>query len=182
MRIVSGSFKGKKLFTPSDDRIRPTADRTREAIFNILFSRMQKSFSECSVLDVFSGSGALGLEAVSRGAKSALFVDINLALTKKNVASLGVKNVKFIERDARKLPTASEVFDLVFLDAPYNKDLSYPALECLLKQGYFSDEAIIIVEVARDEELNLSDDFNIEDCRTYGACKIFILSINRGVA
>ena len=91
MRIVSGSFKGKKLFTPSDDRIRPTADRTREAIFNILFSRMQKSFSECSVLDVFSGSGALGLEALSRGAIKTVFVDMNLSLTKKNVISLGVK-------------------------------------------------------------------------------------------
>ena len=182
MRIISGCYRGKKLFTPNDDRIRPTADRTREAVFSILFSKMEKSFSECSVLDVFSGSGALGLEALSRGAKKALFVDINLSLTKKNVVAFGAKNVAFIERDARKLPVCNEKFDLIFMDAPYNKGLSEEALECLFKQGYLSDDAIIVVEVARDEELGLSDNFNVEDIRTYGACKVLFLSVNRGVA
>ena len=182
MRIVSGSFKGKKLFTPSDDRIRPTADRTREAIFNILFSRMQKSFSECSVLDVFSGSGALGLEALSRGAIKTVFVDMNLSLTKKNVISLGVKNVGFIERDDCKLPVCSETFDLVFMDAPYNKGLTELSLNCLLNKGYLSVDTVLVVEVARDEELNLDNKFVIDDCRIYGAAKVLILSVNHDEA
>lgn len=182
MRIISGCYKGKKLFTPNDDRIRPTSDRAREAIFNILFSSMEKTFSECRILDVFSGSGALGLEALSRGAIEALFVDINLGLTKKNVFNLGVKNASFMERDARKLPFSLKKFDLVFMDAPYNKDLSYPVLECLLRQGYLSDDAIIIVELARDEELKLTECFEVLDTRIYGAAKVLILSINRDVA
>jgi 16S rRNA (guanine966-N2)-methyltransferase len=182
MRIISGCYKGKKLFTPSDDRIRPTSDRAREAIFNILFSSLDRPFSECRVLDVFSGSGALGIEAISRGAIEALFVDIDLSLTKKNVLNVGAKNVSFIERDARKLPTSLKKFDLVFMDAPYNKGLSEPSLSNLLEKGYLSDDAILVVEVARDEELVFSDEFRVLDTRVYGACKILILSINHGEA
>lgn len=182
MRIISGSFRGKKLFTPSDDRIRPTSDKAREAIFNILFSSMEKKLSECRVLDVFSGSGALGLEALSRGALEVLFIDIDLKLTKKNASCFGAKNVGFIECDARRAPQALKKFDLVFMDAPYNRGLSEPTLDNLLKKGYLDFGAIIVVEVARDEELNIGDDFEILDTRVYGACKFVILSINHDVA
>ena len=85
MRIISGSLRGKKLFTPKNDNVRPTTDRTRESIYNILYAKLDNPLSEYSVLDIFSGTGAFGLEALSRGAKDATFVDIDLSLTKKNV-------------------------------------------------------------------------------------------------
>ena len=175
MRIISGSKRGKILFTPKGNNIRPTTDRTREALYSIIFSRLEKSFNEYKVLDIFSGTGAFGLEALSRGAKEVSFVDIDLTLTQKNVNLCGFTNVTFIKSDARKLLKAKTDFDLIFIDAPYNKGLSEPVLENLLKQGYLTPKTLLIVEVAREEILNTTSDFVIEDERIYGASKILFL-------
>ncbi len=177
MRIISGNLRGKKLFTPKDDNVRPTTDRTREAIYNILYAKLDKPFSEYSILDIFSGTGAFGLEALSRGAKDATFVDIDLSLTKKNIELCGFKNTSLIKSDARFIGKAKHTYDIVFMDAPYNKGLTEPVLDNLYNNNYLNQDTIIIVELAKNENLNLDDKFNIIDTRIYGAAKVVFLSI-----
>lgn len=179
MRIISGSCRGKKLFTPTENTIRPTADRAREALFNILTSRLQQHLSETAVIDIFSGTGAFGLEAASRGAKSVAFVDIDLTLTKKNVNACGFKNVRFIQKNATQLPPALHPFDLIFLDAPYNKGLTAQVLEVLLRQGYCHTDTQLIAETARDEVLPLPAKLTLDDERSYGAARFSFLSLTK---
>lgn len=179
MRIISGSKRGKVLFTPKDERIRPTTDRAREALFSIIQSKIGDELKEMSVLDIFSGTGAFGLEAASRGAKNITFVDIDLRLTEKNAKLCGFDNLNFIKRDARLLPPTTKKYDLIFLDAPYNLGLSEPTLQNLIKQGYLAPTALIIVETAKDEELTLPQELEITDERTYGAAKFRFLKFKK---
>ena len=171
MRIISGTKRGKTLFTPKDERIRPTTDRAREALFSIIHSKIGDSLPNMAILDIFSGTGAFGLEAASRGAKSITFVDIDLNLTEKNAKLCGFNNIKFIKHDARTLPPALQKHDLIFLDAPYNMGLSEPTLENLIKQNYLADNALIIVETAKDEVLSIPSTLTQIDERTYGAAR-----------
>ena len=180
MRIISGSKRGKKLFTPVDDRVRPTSDRAREALFSILYAKYFDTLDGVAVLDIFSGTGAIGLEAASRGAAMVTFVDIDLKLTKKNVAVCGFDNLFFMERDARKLPKAREVFGLIFLDAPYNKGLSESVLEVLLAGGYADDKTLIVVETAADEVLELPDGVCLKEERRYGAARFSFIQKMKG--
>jgi len=175
MRIISGIKRGKVLFTPKDERIRPTTDRAREALFSIITSKIGNDFKDLDILDIFSGTGAFGLEAASRGAKSVTFVDIDLRLTEKNAKLCGFKNVSFIKHDARLLPPTIKKYDLIFMDAPYNLGLSEPTLENLIKQNYLAPDALIIVETAKDEALRLPQELEIIDERTYGAAKFRFL-------
>lgn len=173
MRIISGSKRGKKLISFQDDNIRPTSDKAREAIYNILYTKLDLPISEYNVLDIFSGTGALGLEALSRGAKSAAFVDINTALTKKNITICGFNNVELIQKDARYLGKARKKYNLVFMDAPYNKELSIPVLNTLINNGWLENNALLVVETARDEAIE-PDNANLKiiDERIYGAAKV----------
>ncbi|MCS6760471.1 MAG: 16S rRNA (guanine(966)-N(2))-methyltransferase RsmD, partial [Candidatus Devosia euplotis] len=129
MRIVAGKFKGKQLISPSDDSIRPTADRVRESMFNILASRLGLVFDGLRVLDLFAGIGALGFEALSRGAAHATFVDMGAeasGLIRDHIEAFGVGgNTKLLRRDAVDLDPTSTFgkFDLVFLDPPYGQGL-----------------------------------------------------------
>lgn len=177
MRIISGTCRGKKLYTPTDNRVRPTADRAREAVFSILISKLAAPLSNYSFMDIFSGTGAFGLEACSRGAKSITFVDIDLNLTKKNVALCGFKNVSYINKDARLLPPAREKADIIFMDAPYNLGLSEPTLQALLNQGWLKDDSLIIVETAKEEELILPNELEMIDERIYGAARFSFLEL-----
>ncbi len=130
MRIVGGRLRGRSLAAPKSQAIRPTADRLREALFNILIHAYDDPVSDARVLDLFAGTGALGLEALSRGAAFALFVDDGAearALLRENVAALGLGGVtRIFRRDAVKLGMAHPVepFSLAFLDPPYGKDLA----------------------------------------------------------
>ncbi len=175
MRIISGLKRGKKLFTPVDERIRPTADRAREALFNILYAKYFDTLDGVRVADIFSGTGAIGLEAASRGAAFVLFVDIDLKLAKKNAAVCGFDNLSFMERDARRLPQARQAFRLIFLDAPYNKGLTTPVLEALLAGGYVSEDTLVVAETAADEELPLPTGWRLEEERIYGAARFSFL-------
>lgn len=176
MRIISGTKRGKKLFTPQDDRIRPTADRAREALFSILYAKYFEGLSGVSVLDIFSGTGAIGLEAASRGASFVTFVDVDLKLTKKNAAVCGFDNLSFIERDARRLPKMRVPYGLIFLDAPYNMGLSEPVLDMLLQGGYVAENTLVVVETAADEELCLPEGLKLIEERVYGAARFSFLS------
>ncbi len=171
MRIISGTLRGKKLFTPKDEQIRPTADRARESVYNIITSKLQTSLDSLTVLDIFSGTGAFGLEAASRGAKSVTFVDIDLTLTKKNAVLCQFSNLSFIKKDARFLPTAKTPFDIIFLDAPYNKGLTEPTIANLLQNNYLHTNTLLIAETAKDEALNIIPPLKLIDERTYGAAR-----------
>ena len=152
MRIVGGRLRGRALAGPQSPAIRPTADRLREALFNILMHAYGDPVSGARVLDLFAGTGALGLEALSRGAKFAQFIDDGAearALIRQNVEALGLAAAtRIFRRDATKLGAAHPVapFSLVFLDPPYGKGLAEQALASALDGGWLTGEALIIVE------------------------------------
>ena len=177
MRIIAGIYRGKNLLSPVSDKVRPTSDRAREAIFNILYSKLDKSLSEVDLLDVFSGTGAFALEAVSRGVKSATLVDIDTRDLQKNVALFpNEKNRIFVLRlDAAKLPTSAKKYDVVFMDAPYNKGLSELALQQLSRQKWLQKEALCIVELEKTEKINLPEEFELIDERRYGLAQVLFL-------
>ncbi len=141
MRVVGGSLRGRTLAAPKSQTIRPTADRLREALFNILVHAYDNPIGGARVLDLFAGTGALGIEALSRGAAFALFVDDGAearALLRENVATLGLGGTsRIFRRDATKLGPAHPVepFSLAFLDPPYGKGLAEQALELGARRG-----------------------------------------------
>src|ERR1700760_2704931 len=142
MRVVGGRLKGRNIAAPSSRDIRPTADRLRESVFNILTHAYDDPIQDARVLDLFAGTGALGIEAVSRGAKFALFVDNGAearALLRNNVEALGLGGTtRIFRRDATNRAPAHPVepFSLVFLDPPYGKGLGEKALASLREDGW----------------------------------------------
>ena len=152
MRIVGGRLRGRTLAAPKSRAIRPTADRLREALFNILTHAYGDPVTGARVLDLFAGTGALGLEAMSRGASFTLFVDDGAearALIRQNVEALGVAAVtKIFRRDAAKLGSAHPVepFSLVFLDPPYGKGLAEKALVAAREGKWLTNDALAVVE------------------------------------
>ncbi len=178
MRIIAGSWRGRKLLTPSDRAIRPTSDRAREALFAIL-EQGEPALRGARFLDLFCGTGAVGLEAGSRGAAEVWLVDNDrqaLALAAANLARLGAPdNVRVVERDATRLGRArNEAFDLVFLDPPYRSGLAVPALAGLAA-GWLAPGAGVIVELAAREDLTPPAGYGLEQERRYGAARFVFL-------
>jgi 16S rRNA (guanine966-N2)-methyltransferase len=183
MRITGGNLGGRTLATPSDNRVRPTSDKVRQAIFNIL--RHQDwgfALDGARTADLFAGTGALGIEAISQGASFCLFVEDaaeSRALIQRNVEALGLTGVtKIFRRDATKLgkmaPASGGPFYLVFLDPPYRKNLIAPALASLREGGWLAANAIIIAETAEDETV-AADGFDVLDERNYGETRVTFL-------
>ncbi|HEX8960645.1 MAG TPA: 16S rRNA (guanine(966)-N(2))-methyltransferase RsmD [Geobacteraceae bacterium] len=160
MRIISGSARGRRLLTPKNDRIRPTADRVKESLFNIL-TVMVGNLAERRVLDVFAGTGNLGIEALSRGAVEAVFVDENreaAALVKKNLELTGLAGRgRVLQMEAlsalRSLEKQASPFGLVFLDPPYRQGLSGQILEFLASSALIDETSLVVIETAAREEL-----------------------------
>ena len=183
MRIIAGKFRGKTLLSPRDETIRPTADRVREAIFNILASRLGPNLDGYRVLDLFAGTGALGLEALSRGASNVVFVDMGAearGLIRDHIEAFGAGGVtKLLRRDATDLGAAGSMrpFDLVFLDPPYGEGLGEKALAAAAAGNWLAPQAIIVFEEGRGVTLNLPPGFTVEDRREYGAAAIHFVSI-----
>ena len=181
MRVVGGRLKGRNLASPSSQAIRPTADRLRESVFNILIHAYDNPIEGARVLDLFAGTGALGIEAVSRGAAFALFVDNGAearALLRANVEALALGGVTRIWRaDATKLGSAPAggPFALAFLDPPYGQALAGPALASLVGGGWLEPNALCVVEEAEKVEIVAPDGLALIDERTYGDTKIMIL-------
>jgi len=154
MRVVGGRLKGRNIASPSSREIRPTQDRLRESLFNILVHAYDNPIDGARVLDLFAGTGALGIEAVSRGAAFTLFVDNGAearALLRNNVEALGLGGVtKIYRRDATNLGPAHPVepFSLVFVDPPYGKGLGEKALVSLRDGGWLTPGALLVVEEA----------------------------------
>ena len=183
MRIIGGKFKGKALAAPGAAgggaaHLRPTSDRVRESLFNLLAHGDYDDAPEGRrVLDLFAGTGALGLEAMSRGAARAVFVDDHgpsRALIRTNVEALGLMGAtKIWRRDATRLgPNRDKAYDLVFLDPPYRKGLGEWALASATEGGWIADGALIVYECAVDEAPpSLMD---VLDDRRYGETRILI--------
>ena len=184
MRIVGGRWRGRALATPAQQGraspIRPTSDRLREALFNVLAHSYGDPVTGARVLDLFAGTGALGLEALSRGAAFAVFVDDGAearGLIRENVEALGAGGVsRLFRRDATRMGAAAPnpPVSLVLCDPPYGRDLAGPALVSCLAGGWLAPGALVIVEEAADNGFVLPDGFAESETRLYGETKIVI--------
>ncbi len=182
MRIVGGNHKGLALAGPKSQATRPTSDRTREALFNILAHGIDDLELEgARVLDLFAGTGALGLEALSRGAAYALFIEEAAsarALIRQNIEAMGATGVsKIWRRDALRLGKLQGMspFDLVFVDPPYGRGLGEKALSSAFDNGWLSASALCVLEENTKAEIELPRSFSEIDRRTYGDTQIVFL-------
>lgn len=181
MRIIAGRWRGHRLVAlgKGDEgaRLRPTPDRVRESLFSMLMSR--DAVEGARVLDLFAGTGALGLEALSRGAETATFVEngrVGQRLISENIAKLGISDVATLMRgDATRLPALpGAAYDLVFLDPPYGKGLGSKALTAAQVGGWLADEALIVWEEATAQEA--PDGFGLVEQRAFGTAHITLLN------
>jgi 16S rRNA (guanine966-N2)-methyltransferase len=174
MRIIAGKYRGKKLFSPDTKDVRPTSDRARESIFNILNSRFSSDYSKYNLLDIYAGTGAFGFEALSRGFASVTFIDKNTENIQKNAKLFPNEQAKIniLKADATNLPKINKTFDLVFMDAPYSLGLTEKTLLQLVQKNWLSDNVLCIVETQKNEEFALHKSLEIIDERIYGIAKI----------
>jgi 16S rRNA (guanine966-N2)-methyltransferase len=179
MRIIAGKFGGRQLAAPTGAASRPTSDRVREAIFNILSHGIEGfAFEGIRVLDLFAGTGALGLEALSRGAADCLFVEeapAARASIRRNVEALGLTGVtKIFRRDATDLGAAGRrgAAGLAFLDPPYGRGLAERALLSALSGGWLAPAAVLVVEEGKTAELALPPACTAIDRRTWGDTQV----------
>ncbi|MEA2905349.1 MAG: rRNA (guanine966-N2)-methyltransferase [Alphaproteobacteria bacterium] len=184
MRIVGGTLRGRALAAPKSQAIRPTADRLRESLFNILVHAYGDPVTGARVLDLFAGTGALGLEAMSRGAAFALFVDDGAegrALVRENVATLGLGgSTRIFRRDATRLGPAHpiEPFTLVFLDPPHGKGLAEKALASARAGGWLAPDALAVVEEAAEAGFKPPENFAELERRRYDETEFVFLRMN----
>mgnify|MGYP001320873314 CR=1 FL=1 len=183
MRIVAGRHRGRKIIAPDSMEIRPTSDRVRESVFNILeHGDLGKGgvspLTGARVLDAFCGTGAFGLEALSRGAEHSTFLDIrntSLDLCRETIIALNEQTrTDLLRTDCLKSVCHAEPYDLVFIDPPYSANLAQPAIVNLMRSGWISDEAVCVIETGPDEALNIADAFTLLEDRKYGKTRIRI--------
>lgn len=174
MRIIAGSKRGHKLFDFSGQDIRPTTDRVKESMFNLI----QEFIPDAEVLDLFGGSGALTLEAISRGAKCGTVVDIDknsIAVINKNVSSLGFDNVNVLNDDALKFIRASkDKFSIIFLDPPYNKGFITPIIDAIVENNLLVEDGIVVLESDYSDEHKDFQGLSMLKQRKYGRSYITV--------
>jgi len=181
MRVIGGRLRGRAIASPASQAIRPTQDRLRESLFNILMHAYGNPLDGARVLDLFAGTGALGIEAVSRGAAFVLFVDNGAearALLRRNVEALGLGGVtKVYRRDATRLGPAHpmEPFALAFLDPPYGQGLAEQALASLRDGGWLKPDALVVVEEAKAAGFTAPEGFEELDRRAYDDTEFVVL-------
>lgn len=174
MRIVGGAFRGRPLATPKTNAIRPTSDRAREAVFNVIAHRYGDHLDGARVLDLFAGTGALGLEALSRGASYGVFIEESAegrGVIRTNIEAFGLSGrTKIFRRDATKLGEAGTLqpFDLVFADPPYGKGLGELALVAARDGGWLKPGALCLVEEAAATPFQPPAGFTLDERRDYG--------------
>lgn len=173
MRVIAGSAKGKKLYAPKGMDTRPTSDRVKEAIFNIIGNKV----TNANVLDLFAGTGSLGIEALSRGAKFAYFVDVRreaIDLVKRNLTETGFLDAAVVitseaDRALRRLSKYADKFDLIFLDPPYGISVSYlDAIMFMLASDMLNAEGLLILEHSAKTGPRMIEGIEIDSIRTYG--------------
>jgi 16S rRNA (guanine966-N2)-methyltransferase len=182
MRIIGGKFKGQALKTPTTSIIRPSSDRLRESLFNILAHAYDDVCDGAKVLDLFAGTGALAIEALSRGASLAALVDSGLearGIIRTNLDNFSLGGVaKLLKRDATKLGavTTYQPFTLVFCDPPYNKGLAFDALVSAKTGGWLAENALIIVEEASKAGFMPPDGVTLLETRAMGDTTLYFLN------
>lgn len=194
MRVTAGKHRGRKLAVPAGREVRPTSDRARQALFNILEhgglgDGGGSPVRDAHILDAFAGSGALGLEALSRGAASATFMETAapaLDAIRHNVeACREEEKTEILRADVTRPPRARTACNVIFLDPPYRQNLAAPALAALTNAGWLAEGAICCVELAADEDFTPPEGFEELDERRYGAARIVLVRYgsgeNRGV-
>lgn len=184
MRIVAGRFKGRPLSAPKGDKTRPTSDKARQALFNVLeHADWAPALDGARIIDLFAGSGALGFESMSRGGAFCLFVDIDAGARgaiRDNIETLQLfGNTRLHRRSATDLgekpAKLGQPFNLVFLDPPYGKDLAPPALSGLIDGHWVTADALSVLEVAADEDVPEFPGWSPVDERIWGAAKVVFL-------
>lgn len=182
MRIIGGKARGTKLYTLEGQNTRPTLDRVKESLFNII----QHEIQGCIFLDLFSGSGAIGLEAVSRGAKKAILCDKSkeaINIIKKNVTKTHFEeNTEIYMESYDKILNSKikELVDIIYIDPPYETDFAYQALKIILEKEILKEESLIIIETDQKEIVlkqikEIEDKIEIEDIRKYGRANLIFL-------
>jgi len=182
MRIIAGKFSSRRIIAPRGAVARPTADRTREALFSLLAAREDVVFEGARVIDLFAGSGALGLEALSRGASWCLFVETDAAARaaiRDNIETLGLFGATRVHRRSAaalgpKPAGLGEPFDLAFLDPPYGRGLGETAMAALKDGAWLKPGAILTLEQGRDEDPPRAEGFEALDRRRYGVAQICV--------
>lgn len=177
LRICAGQFKGKPLKLPPQSIARPSSNKLRQAVFNILTNLI--SFKDLHVLDAFAGSGALGLEAISRGAGQIVFCENNplvQQVLKNNISSMSssINNQVTVVPDIFKL-MSTQPFDLIFLDPPYDKELEHKALQYLVEQKLIAPNGIVVIEQRKGAPEVEHNSFTTQSIRVYGQCQVKIL-------
>ncbi|MEL6364939.1 MAG: 16S rRNA (guanine(966)-N(2))-methyltransferase RsmD [Pseudomonadota bacterium] len=184
MRIVGGEHSGRPIIAPKGDRTRPTTDRARESLFNILAHGIGVGFEGARIIDAFAGSGALGLEAMSRGGAFCLFIETDAAARgaiRDNIEALRLFGATRIHRrsatDLGAKPAGlGGPFTLAFLDPPYGKGLAQQAIDSLAAGGWLADGAVVVVEQGADEDAAISDAYEELDRREMGPAQFGFLS------
>lgn len=180
MRIIAGNYKGTQLYTPTGKTTRPTADRVRQTLFDILFHAEwggKKLFDQTIILDAFAGTGALGLEALSRGGEKAFFCEKNQTtrqILKRNLQHCHADTNSVVYKDIFTIPTARCPCHLLFLDPPYKQNLILPTLQTLQNKQWLTNHTIIITEIANDENLTLDETYTLLTERKIGTTSLKI--------
>jgi 16S rRNA (guanine966-N2)-methyltransferase len=186
MRIIAGRHRGRPIRVPHTGDVRPTLERVRESVFDILGHGIDwPGFDGARVVDLFAGSGAYGLESLSRGASRATFVDLDAGVLhqiRKNAAALGeARSIALLRLDATRLPPPAGAVGapcgLAFLDPPYDSGLAIPALQGLAGRGWLATGAIAVIEVGRREPFAPPPAFTPIDERPYGAARVIFLKL-----
>ena len=187
MRIIGGKYKGLRLLSPDDSRIRPTTDRLKESLFSIITSNKYKiNINSCNVLDICSGTGSLGIESFSRGAVSVYFIDKNyrsINLINRNISKLNIDDkienkIKIIKDEVTKaLKSINKVFQIVLIDPPYNTNITENCLFKLKELNLISQYSYIFAESSKTENFNY-DGYQILDIKIYGNSKLTILRLS----
>jgi len=181
MRIISGNLKGKKILEPKNKDTRPLKDLTKESIFNIILhsNKFRVKIEDSKILDLFSGVGSFGLECLSRGASSLIFIENYkevLPILKKNIFNLNYQNISLIvERDIFKIfdfKVYDRKFDIIFLDPPYKEKKLPILLDQIIKSDVLNKEGIIIIHRHKKEEEELPKKFNVIEEKTYGISRV----------
>lgn len=179
MRIIAGDWRGRKLVAPPGLATRPTADRTRETLFSMLASRLG-GFDDLKVADLFAGSGALGLEALSRGAAYATFVETDRGAAKAieaNIAALGARGRSSVRMMSAQALTAGQSFDLIFADPPYQPGSGTTTVEAVAQAGWLGHGGWMAVETARADSVVAPDGWTVEAERDVGRARLTLLYV-----
>ncbi len=186
MRIIAGKYRSRKLVAPDGMTTRPTSDRARESVFNVLDSLLRKQdcmWTDLTVLDVFAGTGALGIEALSRGAKALFAAEKDPAAVRcfyQNVDPFIKDGIQVsLFSDALNPPHAPKAVELIFMDPPYEKGLVVPALTALFEQGWIDGQTLCVIEIASHEKEALPDGFEISNNRVYGKAKVLFVKLKK---